>query len=42
MGSFVFFAVLLALIAIAFAIATLWQRSRGLPILPLQVNKACG
>lgn len=32
MGSFVFFAVLLALIAIAFAIATLWQRSRGLAI----------
>lgn len=32
MGSFVFFAILLALIAIAFAIATLWQRSRGLAI----------
>ena len=32
MGSFVFFAALLVLIAIAFAIATLWQRSRGLAI----------
>ena len=32
MGSFVFFAALLALIAIAFAIATLWQRSRGLAV----------
>lgn len=32
MGSFVFFAILLALIAIAFAIASLWQRSRGLAI----------
>ena len=32
MGSFVFFSALLVLIAIAFAIATLWQRSRGLAI----------
>ncbi|MBC7655895.1 MAG: cytochrome C biogenesis protein [Frankiaceae bacterium] len=32
MGSFVFFAALLGLIAIAFAIATLWQRSRGLAV----------
>ena len=32
MGLFVFFAALLGLIAIAFAIATLWQRSRGLAI----------
>ena len=32
MGSFVFFAALLALIAIAFAIASLWQRSPSLAI----------
>jgi len=32
MGSFVFFAALLGLIAVAFAIATLWQRSRSLAI----------